>query len=102
MTIDRETVRRIAELARLELDEEEEERLAGDLAGILRHFVELEELELEAGHGPEDRGLETRLRPDAPGPDVLAREPREIAPAWRGGFFEVPRLDAMRDDGEGP
>lgn len=101
MTIDRATVRRIAELARLELDVEEEERLAGDLAGILAHFEELEGHDLDAAGGPEDRGLAPRLRPDAPGPDELALEPRELAPAWRGGFFEVPRLEAMREDGVG-
>lgn len=100
MTIDRGTVRRIAELARLELTEDEEERLAGDLAEILGHFEELEGLDLEGEGGPEDRGLATRLRADAPGADPMAFEPRELAPSWRGGFFEVPRLDAMRDEGE--
>ena len=101
MGIDRETVRRIAELARLELEEEEVGGYADDLEEILGHFEELADLDLEGEGDPEDRGLPTRMRPDAPGPDELAREPREIAPSWRGDFFEVPRLDAMRDDGGG-
>lgn len=100
MSIDRDTVRRIAELARLELDEEETEAYAGDLEEILGHFEALARLDLGEGDGPEDRGLETRLRPDAPGSDELASEPRELAPSWRGGFFQVPRLDAMREGGE--
>lgn len=99
MAIDRETVLRIAGLARLELEEEEVEAYTADLEEILGHFEELADLDLGGEGGPEDRGLPTRMRPDAPGPDELARAPREIAPSWRGDFFEVPRLDAMRDDG---
>lgn len=102
MSIDRETVRRIAELARLDVEVDEVDRYAEELASIVDHFEELAELDLEGEGGPEDRGLPTRLRPDAPGSDTLAREPREMAPAWRGGFFEVPRLDAMREEGESP
>lgn len=102
MSIDPATVRRMAELARLELGEDEVRRYAGELGEILDHFEVLAELDLEGEGVPEDRGLPTRLRPDVPGSDELAREPREMAPAWRGGFFEVPRLDAMRDEDESP
>lgn len=100
MAIDPRTVRRIAELARLELTEEEVASYAADLEQILGHFEALAELDLESGDGPEDRGFPTRMRPDAPGADELAREPRDIAPSWRGDFFEVPRLEAMRDGEE--
>ncbi len=41
--------------------------------------------------GPQSVGLRT----DEPGPVPLARPPKELAPAFRDGFFVVPRLGAM-------
>lgn len=112
--IDEGTVRRIAELARLELDDDEVRRLAGELASILGHFEALDEAEAEgagAGEGADvdgeagdavHRDLSPRLRTDVPSSDPLGRPPSETAPDWRDGYFVVPRLAAMQpDDGEG-
>jgi len=103
--IDREQVRRVARLARLELSEEEVDRLAGDLERVLSRFRALEEAE-DAGasaeeDGPDAGGGGSGLRPDRPDPDPLARGPEELAPEWRDGFFLVPRLEGVSGDGDG-
>lgn len=96
--IGEDEVRRVARLARLELDDPAVERLAGELEAVLEHMDEIARLETEeGGTGPEGRGLVPRLRADAPGSDALAFGPRHMAPAWRDGFFVVPRLASLGD-----
>lgn len=120
-------VRRIARLARLELEEPEVERLAVEMGGVLRRFEELEAAEAAAGEREEERGAGAALPPaaeggrerggpteepeagspgrepapaareDVPGPDPLAAGPDRFAPDWREGFFVVPRLPALAD-----
>lgn len=100
-TVDADEVRHVARLARLELEEDEVERLADELARILEHFESLRELELEDLPGPDGDG--SALRPDVPGPDPMAAGPGREAPDWRDGFFVVPRLPGMEGPGgEGP
>lgn len=99
--IDGERARRIAELARLDLDDAELRRLAGELEEILGHFAELSDVDPEDGEPPVLGDLSPRMRADVPGPDPLARGPGEIAPDWREGFFVVPRLSAMSSGDEG-
>lgn len=109
--VDREEVRRVARLARLELSEAEVERLSEEMERVLSRFAELEAL--EAGQdgpggataaGEADAPAETSagdaLRPDRPDPDPLRRRPDRFAPEWEDGFFLVPRLSAL--DGEEP
>ena len=45
--IDRDQVLHVARLARLELTEEELERMAGELSGILDHVERMNELDLD-------------------------------------------------------
>lgn len=97
--IDESTVRRVAELARLELEEDEVERLVEELGSILSHFEQLEEVELEEGEELERDGPPV-TRADAPGTDPLAFGPGEMAPDWRGGYFVVPRLPGLGDPGD--
>jgi aspartyl-tRNA(Asn)/glutamyl-tRNA(Gln) amidotransferase subunit C len=102
--IDRNQVRHIAKLARLELDTDDLDRLGAEMASILSHFEELSEVELVHEKGPADRGLAPRLRDDEVNSDPLAFPPSEMAPEWREGFFVVPRLPALdspRPDDEG-
>lgn len=108
--IDREQVRHVARLARLELSEEEVDRLSDELGRVLSRFRELEEAEVDgAGHGSggesagESADVEagtvgSGLRPDEPDADPLARGAGELAPEWEDGFFLVPRLRALGDD----
>lgn len=97
--IDESTVRRVAELARLELDEDEVERLVEELGSILGHFEQLEEVDLEEGEEVEPDGPPA-TRADAPGTDPLAFGPGQMAPDWRGGYFVVPRLPGLGGPGD--
>lgn len=113
--VDEDEVRRIAGLARLELEEDEVARLADELGRILDHVEELRELEPDRPREPErppgsdgeppDPAADApaTLRPDVPSPDPMAAGPERAAPDWRDGFFVVPRLPAMEGpDGEAP
>lgn len=95
MGIEKEDVRRVAELAGLE-PEADIERLERELAGILAQMelladVALDEADVVLTETP------APLRADVPGADALARPARELAPDWRDGFFIVPRLPALGD-----
>ena len=91
MAIPRDEVRRIAELARLELGEEELERVAGELAAVLDYARALQRLDLA---GCEPRSLVapgTALRADGPDGQGLAPDDAlAMAPEAEGGFFVVP------------
>lgn len=93
--IDEDRARRIAELARLELDEGEVRELAGELGEIVGHFDDLADVEPAPGPASVHGDLSPRLRADVPSADPLARGPEALAPDWRDGFFVVPRLSAM-------
>jgi aspartyl-tRNA(Asn)/glutamyl-tRNA(Gln) amidotransferase subunit C len=87
--IEREQVLHVAKLARLGLSEDEVERMAGELSGILEHVDRIAELDLDevepTTHVVE---LENVLRADAPHqslpPEVaLAQAPDPAADAFR-------------------
>jgi aspartyl-tRNA(Asn)/glutamyl-tRNA(Gln) amidotransferase subunit C len=99
MAIAREELERIAGLARLELSEDEAERLTRDCGAILDYFQTLRELALDDVADESPAGA-APLREDRAGADRLLRPLRELAPAWRDGFFVLPRLPAM-DAGAG-
>jgi aspartyl-tRNA(Asn)/glutamyl-tRNA(Gln) amidotransferase subunit C len=87
--IDREQVLHVARLARLRLSDEEVERMAGELSGILEHVERIGELDLE-GVEPTTHviELENVLRPDEPRPSwpreaMLERAPDPAAAAYR-------------------
>jgi aspartyl-tRNA(Asn)/glutamyl-tRNA(Gln) amidotransferase subunit C len=93
--ISRDEVLHVARLARLQLDDDEVERMSGELSGILEHIEKIGELDLE-GVPPTSHvvPMTNALRPDEPRPSW----PREIqlanAPAVRDGGFEVPSPQA--------
>ena len=93
MSIETRTVTRIAHLARLNIPEAEQEKIANDLGKILDWVAQLDEVSLE-GIEPlssvHDMALRRREdvvndggRPD----DILAN-----APAKTAGFFTVPKV----------
>lgn len=88
--ISRAEVEHIAELARLELGEEEIQRLQGDLSRILEYVGQLNELDtagvLPTAHvqAQGDVLREDRPRPSLPAEDVLAN-----APQAEEGYFRV-------------
>ena len=93
--IDREQVLHVARLARLKLSDEEVDRMAGELSGILEHVEHISELDLE-GVEPTSHviGLENVLRPDEPRPSWSRDEVLQSAPDPAGGAFRVPSPQA--------
>ena len=103
MAVEKADVRRIAELARLSLGDDELDRFTHQLNGILGHMDQLAELDAEAAEAEAEAGPEegTPLRSEDVQPDALHRAPADIATAWRDGFFVVPRLAAQDRLAEG-
>lgn len=96
-----EDVRRVAELANLELTAEEEPRMQDDLNSILRYVAQLNELNTsdvppmaQVGEVLEGTALargET-LRCDAVQPSVDRNQVTAAAPETDGRFFKVPKV----------
>ena len=93
--IDRDQVLHVARLARLRLSEEEVERMAAELSGILDHVDRISRLDLE-GIEPTTHvlPLENVLRPDEPRPSWPRERALEQAPDPSGGAFRVPSPQA--------
>jgi aspartyl-tRNA(Asn)/glutamyl-tRNA(Gln) amidotransferase subunit C len=93
--IDREQVLHVAKLARLKLSDEEVERMASELSGILEHVEHISELDLE-GVEPTSHviALENVLRPDEPRPSWDRDEMLERAPDPASGAYRVPSPQA--------
>jgi aspartyl-tRNA(Asn)/glutamyl-tRNA(Gln) amidotransferase subunit C len=89
--IDREQVLHVARLARLHLGEDEIERMARELSGVLDHIEKIGELDL-GGVEPTSHviDLENVLRPDAPRPSWPRERVLEGAPDAAQGGFRVP------------
>jgi aspartyl-tRNA(Asn)/glutamyl-tRNA(Gln) amidotransferase subunit C len=85
----------VARLARLKLTDEETERMAGELSGILEHVDRISELDLD-GVEPTSHviPLENILRPDEPRPSWSRDEVLEPAPDRASGAFRVPSPQA--------
>ena len=91
-----DTVRKIAELARLELSDDEAKGLAAQFASILEQFRVLETLDVSGveamtGAGPAARGTGDVLREDLPAPSLPAEEMLRNAPAHTSEFYVVPK-----------
>jgi aspartyl-tRNA(Asn)/glutamyl-tRNA(Gln) amidotransferase subunit C len=93
--IDREQVLHVARLARLELTDQDVERMSGELSGILEHVERMNELDLE-GVEPTAHvvALENVLRADAPRPSWTRERILEPAPDPADGAFRVPSPQA--------
>jgi aspartyl-tRNA(Asn)/glutamyl-tRNA(Gln) amidotransferase subunit C len=104
-----EDVRRVAELAHLELEPDEESRMRRDLNAILDYVAQLGELDtaqvepmaqvsevLKAGSGeklPEKLPFEeSRLRADTVRPSLDREVVMAQAPETDGVFFKVPKV----------
>jgi aspartyl-tRNA(Asn)/glutamyl-tRNA(Gln) amidotransferase subunit C len=93
--IDREQVLHVARLARLELTDDEVERMSGELTGILGHIEKIGELDLE-GVPPTSHVVEVAnaLREDVPRPSWPREQILDQAPAVSNDGFEVPSPQA--------
>lgn len=96
-----EDVRRVAELANLELTEVESVRMQRDLNAILDHVAQLNELDTSAvapmaqvsdvlRKGGED--TTATLREDRVGPSLDRQRVMAAAPDTDGVFFKVPKV----------
>jgi aspartyl-tRNA(Asn)/glutamyl-tRNA(Gln) amidotransferase subunit C len=93
MTIDRDTVRKVAHLARLELSDSEEELFTGQLNNILGYVEELSALDTQ-GVEPTTRAIETTnvVREDELTPWQGLEEILQNAPDREDQFFKVPKI----------
>lgn len=91
--IDRDQVRKVAHLARLELTSDEEEKFTTQLSNILDYFEQLSELDV-SDVPPTTRAIEVSnvLRPDALQPYPNREGILECAPDRDGDFFKVPKI----------
>jgi aspartyl-tRNA(Asn)/glutamyl-tRNA(Gln) amidotransferase subunit C len=91
MGIRPEEVRRVAELARLELREDEVERVAAELTAVLDYATVLRRLDLPARAAEPEAEPGSGLRADEPAPSALdAARALAMAPESADGFFVVP------------
>lgn len=91
-----EEVRRVADLANLALTEEEIERMAQDLSGILAHVDKLNELDT-SNVEPMAQVLynaepTATLRDDVERPGLGNRDALVNAPLAGSGYFKVPKV----------
>jgi aspartyl-tRNA(Asn)/glutamyl-tRNA(Gln) amidotransferase subunit C len=93
--IDREQVLHVAKLARLDLSEDEVERMSGELSAVLEHVERISELDLD-GVPPTEHvvALENVLRDDKPRPSWPRVRILEPAPDPADGAFRVPSPQA--------
>ena len=89
--IDRDQVLHVARLARLQINEDEVDRMMSELPGILEHIEKIEALDLE-GVPPTSHVVEmtNALRPDEPRPSWPRETMLDAAPAVRDDGYEVP------------
>ena len=92
MSVDKETVRRIAKLARIGVPEDDLEGLAGELNGILGWIDQLNEVDVD-GVEPLTSIVETALpmRDDVVTDGNIQDQVLANAPRTEHGFFVVPK-----------
>jgi len=90
--IDRETVLKVAELARLQLTEEEIEIYAKQLKDILEFVNTMNEVNTDNVEPFVLEFEETPLREDIPGETLPREEIEKNAPEFENGYFVVPRI----------
>ena len=81
----------VARLARLELDDDELETMAGELSAVLEHVDRIRELDLHdvapTAHATDLAGV---MRPDEPVPGLTHEQALAAAPEPVDGGFGVP------------
>lgn len=97
MALSPEEVRAVGHLARLALSDEETERFARQINGLLEQFARLQELDV-GGVEPTAHAVpvaavlrEDGVRPSLPREEVLALQREKHVDQWMGGF-KVPQV----------
>ena len=93
MAIDRAAVDHVARLARLDLTEEERERMRVELGQILDHAEKIQALDLDKVE-PTSHSVSIRnaMRPDEVRPSLPPEEVLANAPEVEDGRIRVPRI----------
>ncbi|MEO0328577.1 MAG: Asp-tRNA(Asn)/Glu-tRNA(Gln) amidotransferase subunit GatC [Pseudomonadota bacterium] len=93
MSVDVETVKRVAKLARIAVDDEKAQRMQGELNTILGFVEQLNEVDVE-GVEPMTSVVETTMkkRVDAVTDGNIVDAVTYNAPATEDGFFMVPKV----------
>jgi len=93
MSVSPEEVLRIAQLAELGVDEDALPALVEQMSRILDYVAQLNALPASESAKPFVPGPDAiRFRPDEVKPWPLAFGPAHMAPAFKDGFFVVPKL----------
>jgi aspartyl-tRNA(Asn)/glutamyl-tRNA(Gln) amidotransferase subunit C len=94
MSVSRDEVLRIAQLAELDVEEEALTDLVGHMSRIIDYVAQLSAVPANGNAKVFVPGPDAiRFRPDEVNPTPLAFGPAEFAPAFKEGFFVVPKLD---------
>jgi len=93
MSVDAQTVRRIAHLARIAVEEDEVERLKGELNAILAFVEQLQEVNVE-GVEPMTSvtPMKMKMRADVVTDGGNAEAVLQNAPASENNFYLVPKV----------
>ena len=93
MSVSREEVRHVAQLARLDFSEEDEARMADELSQILEYVDKLDELDT-SGVPPMSHVLDVTnvFRPDEVEERIDRGEALELAPEADDEYFRVPKV----------
>ena len=98
MSVSREEVLKIAQLAELEVDEATLPALAEQMSRILKYVAQISAVAASEAVKPFIPGPDAvRFRPDEVKPIPLAFGPDQFAPAFKEGFFLVPKLGQFED-----
>jgi len=93
MSVTREEVLRIAQLAELDVEDDALPALAEQMSRILDYVAQLAAVPASETLRPYVPGPDAiRFRADEVNPAPLTGGPDEFAPAFKEGFFVVPRL----------
>src|SRR2546422_2606295 len=93
MSVTHDEVRRIARLAELDVSDDALPLLAEQMSRILEYVAQINAVPASEAVKPFVPGPDAvRFRPDEVKPWPLAFGPAELAPAFRDGFFLVPKL----------
>jgi aspartyl-tRNA(Asn)/glutamyl-tRNA(Gln) amidotransferase subunit C len=99
MRISPDEVLKVARLAELAVEEADLPTLVRQFNDIVGYVAQLDALPAEGDIAPLVPGPEAvRWREDTVAPEPLALPPSALAPAFREGFFVVPRLAAMEPE----
>ncbi|MCK4774473.1 MAG: Asp-tRNA(Asn)/Glu-tRNA(Gln) amidotransferase subunit GatC [Candidatus Krumholzibacteria bacterium] len=98
MKIDRNTIEHLEALARIELSDEEREKLAGQLDRIVKFVEKLDELDTSGVDTIDESRGSQPVRPDFPMSWLGHQKVLNKAPDGANGFFRVPRVINRGED----